>query len=87
VSFHRGALHVHATRAVAAGDELSIAYVEMYAAGEDRRALLQTKKFFQWCASPSLKTKTGRPVPAPRVLGSTRPQVGRPPQRPSQRPW
>lgn len=39
---------MHATRDVAAGEELSIAYVELYAAGVDRRSQLQTKKFFQW---------------------------------------
>lgn len=52
VSFHRGTLHVHATRDVTAGEELSIAYVELYAAGVDRRAQLQTKKFFQWYTHP-----------------------------------
>jgi len=45
---------VHATRDVTAGEELSIAYVELYAAGVDRRAQLQTKKFFQWYTHPPL---------------------------------
>jgi SET domain-containing protein len=60
VSFQRGALYVHATRDVAAGDELSIAYVELYAAGVDRRAQLQTKKFFQWY-SPNTPRRLSSP--------------------------
>jgi hypothetical protein len=34
---------------VTAGGELSIGYVELYAAGPERRSSLQAKKFFQWC--------------------------------------